>query len=386
MGNPGEGEKGAQARGAQERRALACAAARAAEKGAAAGGVLARAGRALAGAAARAAEKGVRELYPGAVPLPVRLRDGWGLVREVRGSDGARVRVLQVGGVYQSATYLDERRMEPVFSYYRAFDLAFAASGDAGDGAGVRAGGGTCGAVAGAEAANADGAGTAEGSRRVLMVGGGGYAWPKHVLASGPADCVMDVVELDPAVTRVAGRWFFLDEAMEAHPGRLRLVEGDGRSYLEGRALRMTGAGAGAQGCHADVRGRGVAGRGAGAAGRSATPLHAYDAIVLDAFCGAAPVRSLATLEAARAAKACLVPGGRLLANVVSEQGGTDVSFLRDVVATWREAFSHVYVVACEEEPFALEDNYLVIATDGDWPAPDAIPYDEEFLGTVMRD
>ena len=264
----------------------------------------------------------------GLVPRPVRLREGWGLVRTVRAADGSCVRVLQVGGVYQSATYLDGRRMEPVFSYYRAFDHAFS----------VR-----------------------PGTRRVLMVGGGGYAWPKHVLAAGPADSALDVVELDPAVTRAARRWFFLDEAVAEHPGRLRLVEGDGRTFLEGRALRM-----------------------AGAAGGDA-PL-VYDAIVLDAFCGAEPVRALATLEAARAARGCLAPDGLLMANVVSEQGGEDVGFLRDVVATWREAFAHVYVVACEDEPFAVEDNYLVLATDADWPVSDAVPYDDDFLGSVLRD
>lgn len=264
----------------------------------------------------------------GLVPRIIRLRDGWGLVRTVRAADGLPVRVLMVGGVYQSATYLDGRRMEPVFSYYRAFDHAFSVRPD---------------------------------TRRVLMVGGGGYAWPKHVLDAGPADCTLDVVELDPAVTRAARKWFFLDEAMAEHPGRLRLIEGEGRTYLEGRALRMAGAGSG---------------------GASL----AYDAIVLDAFCGAEPVRALATLEAARAARACLVPDGLLMANVVSEREGEDVDFLRDVAATWREAFSHVYVVACEDELFAVEDNYLVLATDCDWPVSDAIPFDDDFLGSVLRD
>ena len=87
--------------------------------------------------------------WPSWLPRPVRLSDGWGFVRQVRDHDGKPVRVLQTGGVYQSATYLDERRMEPVFSYYRAFDHAFTLRPD---------------------------------TRRVLMIGGGGYAWPKHVL------------------------------------------------------------------------------------------------------------------------------------------------------------------------------------------------------------
>lgn len=253
-------------------------------------------------------------------------------MRCVRAADGSRVRVLEVGSVYQSATYLDERRMEPVFSYYRSFDHAFS----------VR-----------------------PGTRRVLMVGGGGYAWPKHVLATRGADVMLDVVELDPAVTRAARRWFFVDEAMARWPGRLRLIEGDGRSYLDGRALRIAGSEDASWDADGGLR---------------------YDAIVLDAFAGAAPVRALATVEAVRAARGCLVPDGLVLANVVSEDAGADVSFLRGMVATFAEVFAHVYVVACDEEPFAVEDNYLLVATDGAWSVPDAIPYDDDFVGEPLRD
>lgn len=262
------------------------------------------------------------------VPHPIRLASGWGLVRTVRLAGVEPMRVLQVGGVYQSATFLGERRMEPAFAYYRAFDHAFT----------VR-----------------------PGTRRVLMLGGGGYAWPKHVLATRDAGVTLDVVEIDPAVTRAARRWFFLDEAIARWPGRLGLVEGDGRAFLEGRALRISSGGADA--------------------GRLC-----YDAVASDAFSGSEPVRALATVEAARAARACLVPDGLYLANVVSAEGGADVGFLRDVVATLREAFSRVYVAACDDDPLAAEDNYLVIATDGDWPVTDAIPYDEDFPGAVLRD
>ena len=49
----------------------------------------------------------------------------WGFppayVRTLRDADGEPVRVLAAGGVYQSATYVGARRMEPVFEYYRAF-------------------------------------------------------------------------------------------------------------------------------------------------------------------------------------------------------------------------------------------------------------------------
>ena len=264
---------------------------------------------------------------------PVRMASGPALVRTVADPDGVPVRVLQQGGVFQSATYLDERRFEPVFAYYRGFDAMFEAE----DEMQPRIG---------------------HGIRRVLMFGGGGYAYPKHVLTSR-SNVRLDVVEIDPAVTEVAHRWFFLGELKLrlsnpalAQGNELRIYTADGRSYLEAAGLR------GAR----------------------------YDAIVNDAFEGRTPVRRLVTVEAAHLAKARLTLGGLYLVNVVSEDGGADLSFLRDEVATLRQAFKNVYILDVTDGQFGREANYLVIATDGAYTFPEGIPYDEEFLGNVLTD
>lgn len=251
------------------------------------------------------------------LPHYVRLSSGSAWVKTVRSEDGSLVRVLESGGVYQSATYLDERWAVPVFEYYKSFDAVFDVIPQA---------------------------------KHALMIGGGGYAWPKHVLAEYP-DIELDVVELESAITKAAKRWFFLERAMQEYPGRLNLIEGDGRAFLDKGA-----------------------------------PAKLYDAIVIDAFAGKEPVRALATLEAANSAKCCLVSNGVLVANVVSEDEGVNVAFLQSLVATWREIFAYVYVVACEEDSFALEDNYLVLASDGDFEVPGAIPYENDFLGEVLTD
>ena len=107
---------------------------------------------------------------------------------------------------------------------------------------------------------------------------------------------------------------------------------------------------------------------------------------MLDAFVGAEPVRELATVEALRAVRRALAPGGICLANVVSCGGGADVSFLRSVVATALMVFSHVEVALATDEEHAGEDNYLVVASDGELGLSDAIPYDEDFLGEVLLD
>ena len=251
-------------------------------------------------------------------PHVVRTLSGLAFVYTTRDERGARVRVLRTGGVYQSATYLDECRMEPVFEYYRAFGRLFEIMPVA---------------------------------RRVLAIGGGGFAFPKLVASEHPG-VRADVVEIDPAVIQAAHRWFFLDDAMalaKAGGGDLRVICADGRTFLE---------------------------QGAGP----------YDAIVLDAFVGAEPVRSLATVEALRAARGSLAPGGAVLMNVVSRAGGSDVSFLRSVVATANVVFSNVKVVLATDDLHAAEDNYLVVASDAPIDLPDAIPYDAEFLGPVLLD
>ena len=270
-------------------------------------------------------------------PHLVRTMGGPALVLTRRDGSGRRVRVLRTGGVYQSATYLDERRMEPVFEYYRAFGRLFELRPDA---------------------------------RRILVIGGGGFAFPKLVAAEHPG-VTADVVEIDPAVIRAARRWFFLDEAValaRAGGGDLRVICDDGRAFLErwdGGSPHDAGPSAG----HGPRPG--------------AAP---YDAVVLDAFVGAEPVRRLATVEALRAARRTLAPGGVLLANVVSRDGGADVGFLRSFAATALTVFGSAEVALATDDELAEEDNYLVAASDGPLGLPDAIPFDEGFLGEVLMD
>lgn len=189
-------------------------------------------------------------------------------------------------------------------------------------------------------------------AQRLLAIGGGGFAFPKLVAATHPGT-TLDVVEIDPAVIEAAHRWFYLDEAaaaMRTGGGSLNVICDDGRAVLE-----------------------------------RATPA-SYDAVIMDAFVDAAPVHALATLEAARAARRALGEKGVYLANVVSEEGGCDLAFLRSVVATLKQAFAHVEVALATDDQHAEEDNYLVAASDASLGLPDAIPFDEDFLGTVLRD
>lgn len=235
------------------------------------------------------------------------------------GLDGEPIRVLRVGGGNQSATYLDDDWAMPYGSYIKRFDLVFEA--------GVPV-------------------------RDVLMLGGGGYSYPKHLLTSR-ADVALDVVEIDPAITRIAWRWFYLDRLaayLSAEPGqRLGLITADGRSYLQRCEKR-------------------------------------YDAILNDTFRGNKPARTLATLEAVRQCKQRLNPGGLYLANVIASFEGEDSQLLRDVVATLRQEFENVSVVPCWNSTARTVDNKLVIATDTDHAWPQAYRGNLERGGRVLRD
>ena len=248
-------------------------------------------------------------------PRPIRLSSGLGLARSVRLPSGERVRVLQVGGVYQGASYEGARRMEPVFAYIKGFDACFDVRPEA---------------------------------KNVLMVGGGAFAWPKHVADTRPGVHV-DVVELEAGVIKAARKHFYLDEAMAAHPDAIGLLWGDGRAYVEG--------------CN-----------------------KLYDAIVLDAFAGMDPVYSLATAEFFSACAKRLTPDGALLANVVSNEEGADVEFLQSFMAGAATSFKHVEARLVNNDEYAVEDNYLVVASNEPFNLEDSMPYDEDFLGPVLHD
>ena len=280
------------------------------------------------------------------------------------------VRVLRSGGVFQSATYTGAHRFEPVFEYYRGFDTMFAAE---------------------SPLASAFGHGMTD----VLMLGGGGFAYPKHLLSTREG-ISLDVVEIDPAVVAAARRWFFVDEleerlgdASRARGNRMRVFIADAREFLDqqDRLFEASLPDPAHRSVHA---GHGLHALGSACAGHNACEYLRgrlqYNAIVNDCFVGAEPVGSLATLEAAQAIRRRLVPGGIYLTNVVSRDNCEDLTFLRDQVATLSRAFLHVHVVPCEDERFGGEDNFLVIATDSDVSVPAAVPYDGEFLGEVLRD
>ena len=124
---------------------------------------------------------------------------GMTMVFETPDEDGTPVRLLNVDGTFQSATYTsDELWSELVCVYHRTM------------------------------AGLIDEMGTA---RTVLVIGGGGYSLPKFLITHTKRMHVC-VVEIDPEMTRIARERFFLSRAEQAGEGRLELVSADGWQWL----------------------------------------------------------------------------------------------------------------------------------------------------------
>ena len=174
-------------------------------------------------------------------------------VYEVEYDDGRIVRVMNVKGTYQSATYLDEDCYELVFGYHKAYNAMFSAkpAADGGDAGPASADG------APAPAATASGMGARRPSdlaraarasreapviRNVAMLGGGGFSYPKYLVAHHPGVSV-DVVEIDPMVVSIAERWFYLDRLAAEFDtdgtGRLGVFVEDARDFLEEPGARV---------------------------------------------------------------------------------------------------------------------------------------------------
>jgi spermidine synthase len=140
--------------------------------------------------------------------------------------------------------------------------------------------------------------------RRLLVLGGGGFSFPKYALANYP-NVSVDVVELDPGIVALARDYFELKD----HP-RQDIIAEDARTFLNRNQK-------------------------------------AYDAILCDTFNShyAVPFH-LATQEAAQRIKQALSPNGVVLVNLLSSPDGECSRFFRALTATYTAVFPRVQAFA----------------------------------------
>ena len=146
--------------------------------------------------------------------------------------------------------------------------------------------------------------------------------------------------EIDPEITAIAHRWFYLDalkrEFKTQITGRLTTICADATSYLQ----------------YTDAT---------------------YDVIFNDVFAAGVPAASLAGEIGVASVHARLAQNGLYLVNYVVDKTG--LAGLQNVVQVLSQQFKQVYIVdACDEE-FSNSENYLIIATDGDYTFSNTIGF-----------
>ncbi len=185
-------------------------------------------------------------------------------------------------------------------------------------------------------------------ARSILMLGGGGYSVPKWLLAgrSGlPSDFRLTVVELDPAMTALARRWFALPD-----DPRLRIVHEDARTFLRRND-------------------------------------QAYDLVLVDVFTSQYSVPfHMGTVEAARELRRAVGDDGVLLMNVISAASGPDGRLLQGIRGALASAFAevHIYCAGYPDQPEIMQ-NVILLALPGKRPAPSPEEVADPELAAMLR-
>lgn len=210
--------------------------------------------------------------------------------------NGRRVRIMITDpDAAQSLMYIDSPD-ELVSDYTKFYDLAFHYNPDA---------------------------------TRLLMLGGGGYSVPKHILAERPGASI-DVVELDPGITQTARDFFGLQDSPN-----LRIFHEDARTFLN-RAERDN--------------------------------IEPYDAIFMDTFNSAIVIPfQLTTVEAGEKLRSLLKPGGVLVVNIISSVYGQKSGVFHGIYKAFSKSFGTMIIFpANAPEPkysHALQ-NIMLVAGD----------------------
>ncbi len=185
-------------------------------------------------------------------------------------------------------------------------------------------------------------------ARRFLMLGGGGYSVPKYLVASRP-DAQVDVVEIDPGITRAARDYFNLKESP-----RLRVFHEDARVFLNQAALREKP--------------------------------EQYDVIMGDTFTSSYNIPfHLGTVECAERIKTLLKDDGVFVCNIISAVTGEQGRVLRGIRASFVRVFPQVQLFPVTNPGQGdVAQNVMLVArkTPGDTP----LGWNEEMRAMLAKE
>lgn len=169
----------------------------------------------------------------------------------------------------------------------------------------------------------------------ILIIGGGAYSFPRYIVTY--TDWNIDVVEIDPGITKIAKQYFCLKEVMKKYPNRIKNYNEDGRTFINRNKKK-------------------------------------YDIILNDAFSGEVPARTLTTSEAVINIKKSLKKNGIYASNIISSLEGKKSRFIKYEILTLTKHFKYVYVLPVKNvESLKEKYNYIVVATDNEYKFNDAI-------------
>lgn len=156
-------------------------------------------------------------------------------------------------------------------------------------------------------------------AKNALVIGGGAYTFPS-VLARERPRSQIDVVEIDPALDRLAAQYFGYTPLPN-----LRVVHEDGRVFLNQNSTK-------------------------------------YDQVYIDAFSSLTPPYQLTTREAVERMKTVLTDNGVVVVNMIAAPLDTDAYF-RATIATYSAVFGRVLVLRAQPQAGLAERQNLILVT-----------------------
>lgn len=225
---------------------------------------------------------------------------------------GRKVRLLMKDAETHSGMYLDGNKEKPVFPYLRFFKLDQYFSLN---------------------------------PKRALLIGAGSYASAKDFLNRFP-EASMDVVEIDPKVTKIAKQYFDVPETP-----RLTIIHEDGRLYINQNKKK-------------------------------------YDIIYNDSFSSYYSVPyQLTTQEALFKIKEGLAENGIVIANMISALDGQGSDFFKTEYKTFESVFPHVYAFMVNDntDKKNAQNIILVGIKNKNFVEPDKAKFDDDIKNYLSK-
>ena len=177
---------------------------------------------------------------------------------------------------------------------------------------------------------------------KTLIIGGAGYSFPKEYLRTYE-NARIDVVEIDPGMTRIARDFFRLKD-----DPRMNIIHEDGRMYINGTASAQ------------------------------------YDAVLIDAFGSLLTVPThLTTIESVTNIDRILKDDGVVIFNLGSAITGKGSQFLNAELRTYQQVFLHVYLfkIRSDYDDDRLQ-NLIIVASKR--KSPDSLQSDDESIARLL--